>query len=189
MPNLILSTLVWRLFSYYWWNYLPLSLRLALAMLVENKPHQDPTKLLSFHFLLYVCFNLSCTSHHANVDERCWVQLDKLFLQNFRSSTTTGLGGTLFPPAGSGSAVSNVENKNDGKALKETAVPAELFQVIFSFLFLKSYESLDLFMKDWMRFASRQEGLSKMVNKTLISSKCYFVHEPATNQLFLTINS
>ena len=49
-----------------------------------------------------------------------------------RSSTTTGLGGTLFPPAGSGSAVSNVENKNDGKALKETSVPAELFQVFLS---------------------------------------------------------
>ena len=38
----------------------------------------------------------------------------------------------MFPPAGSGSAVSNVENKNDGKALKETSVPAELFQVFLS---------------------------------------------------------
>jgi len=47
----------------------------------------------------------------------------------FRSATTTGLGGSLFPTPESGSAPANVENKNDAKALKETAIPMELIQV------------------------------------------------------------
>jgi hypothetical protein len=64
----------------------------------------------------------------------CWRSIvlrvfSDLALLIARSTTTTGLGGTLFPPPGSGSATTNIENKNDGKALKETAVPTELFQV------------------------------------------------------------
>jgi len=48
-------------------------------------------------------------------------------------STTTGLGGTLFPPFGSGSTPAAVENKSDAKALKETAIPNELFQGVEEF--------------------------------------------------------
>ena len=48
-------------------------------------------------------------------------------------STTTGLGGTLFPPFGSGSTPTAVENKSDAKALKETAIPNELFQGVEEF--------------------------------------------------------
>jgi hypothetical protein len=47
----------------------------------------------------------------------------------YSRATTTGLGGTLFPPMGSGTTPAAVENKNDAKALKESAVPNDLYQV------------------------------------------------------------